>query len=1248
MKIGKRLTAFLLTVLMLLPMFVFPSAANVILYGKQDFESLVLGKALNATDGFAAVPTYSEVRADDDGNQFVRVPFVGSYTPKASSATGSEICEGNCDKSIIANHDALDGGHDFVIEVDYRPHYNDSANITVEAQFNTYSFTDEAGTEHANAGRFFNLYKINLSDGSVSNCGTVVPDAVGMKLDEWNTLKLVFHPSNGHFEIYINGALYSRQTNPKFQINNGGWMTFYNCTDVKIGANNFIAAKCNKVAAAYTPEDLGEESNYIDIDNIKIYEAAIAIVTLNGNQKLIGQSGKVDLSENGKKLVYAKVTLPDGESYFTNDTVIDAVDGMTIETQAIALEPYAVESRLCKYLGIRFVTAVDSADYLALKADPNVKGLRMGTLITTAEALEYVDTFTKESLKGRVTYRDVANRLGCWYGEDLFEEKLLFAGSISDIYKKNYNLRFVGVGYIEVTLQDESVYTVYSVKNATDALMGSATECAMITLRDDRLNDAEVYAMQEIVEEFDGGMEGIYEMGLKGLNVLAIGDSLFYGAYDTIGKKQWINMLGVQYGWSLTNLGIGGATISYNPAITANVSMYDRLFNTTTYKFGSKADSRYYNYGSPSGKAEDVDLILLQGGSNDYGYKVSAPKGEVGSTDPKEFLGAWKLMVDKLLVDYPNATVVMMTAWENGNQGREDKANAIEFTSSVVDLYEALYADNARVRLIDSGSPAVSGVDMRDKTFKSKYAYDAFHLNDEGMKLMADAMTPLLWDIVVGNEIKQDMRSQMVEELSGMNVLAIGSSGFDGDHLASYRTWLALLAQECGWTLTNLGQDGWTLAHNDDVYRYPEDIRQSMYNHLMNDTDYAFGTKSSEYYNFGSFSEKSNEDVDLILVQGGVDDYVAGIPYGTLEDRVETTYLGALNLMIDKLLEQYPNAKIALVTSWYSKGVKRMDYSANGMKRIVATNYADNDRVMVLDAGAKAVSGVDMTDYAFLTQYGKDTSDINHLNENGMKLVAENILNDLWKVVIKGKSFSARERMASEMKDLNVLAIGDSLFHGDFLEDNQTWLALLAQECGWNFTNLGRDGWTVAYNPDAYSDPKQVRPSMYNKLMNDANYKYGGSGYYNYGNTADKSAEDVDLILLEGGTNDYGWGIPFGTVSDRTEGTYLGALNLMIDELLARYPNAKVVLVTSWHHADARRMSFVANGMKDIKATNYADNDRVALLDAGAENVSGVNTANKNFMTRNAKNGTDINHLNENGMKLVAENLLAEILKLVK
>lgn len=237
---------------------------------------------------------------------------------------------------------------------------------------------------------------------------------------------------------------------------------------------------------------------------------------------------------------------------------------------------------------------------------------------------------------------------------------------------------------------------------------------------------------------------------LDSLNVLAIGDSLFYGAQNTTGKKVWVNSIGKDCAWNITNLGIGGATISYDPDRTApNASMYRLLFNDATYKFGSRESAAYYNNGYTLKAKEDVDVIFIEGGSNDYGTKVQAPMGTVDSSDPATFLGAWRLMTEELLCQYPNAIVIFITAWENGNQTRDDGANAVEYTSGVVTLYETLYADNDRVYLIDAGDPDVSGVDMQSYGFRQNYAYDAFHLNDAGMKLMADNMLPLIWDVIV-------------------------------------------------------------------------------------------------------------------------------------------------------------------------------------------------------------------------------------------------------------------------------------------------------------------------------------------------------------------------------------------------------------------------------------------------------------------------------------------------------------------
>lgn len=235
--------------------------------------------------------------------------------------------------------------------------------------------------------------------------------------------------------------------------------------------------------------------------------------------------------------------------------------------------------------------------------------------------------------------------------------------------------------------------------------------------------------------------------------------------------------------------------------------------------------------------------------------------------------------------------------------------------------------------------------------------------------------------------------------------------------------------------------------------------------------------------------------------------------------------------------------------------------------------------------------------------------------------------------------------LAADLADLDVLAIGDSLFDGDYLTGKQQWIGLLATECKWNLTNLGHDGWTVAYNPGVYAEGQRVRNSMYDYLFNRGDiYRFGGSNAsHTNGILRGKTAEDVDLILLEGGVNDYGWNIPLGTVEDTDGSTLLGAWRLIIDKLLVDYPNAKIVFVTSWYVSGTKttngvqmdRMDYVCHGVKALFDTYYADEERFCVIDAGDPTVSGIRMAEYSFRANYAKSTSDTNHLNSFGMEMM-------------
>ncbi len=60
--------------------------------------------------------------------------------------------------------------------------------------------------------------------------------------------------------------------------------------------------------------------------------------------------------------------------------------------------------------------------------------------------------------------------------------------------------------------------------------------------------------------------------------------------------------------------------------------------------------------------------------------------------------------------------------------------------------------------------------------------------------------------------------------------------------------------------------------------------------------------------------------------------------------------------------------------------------------------------------------------------------------------------------------------------------------------------------------------------------------------------------------------QDADLVVVFGGTNDYGHGdAPFGDFSDRTGYTFCGACHVLFESLINKYYDKKIVVMTPLH-----------------------------------------------------------------------------------
>ncbi len=71
-----------------------------------------------------------------------------------------------------------------------------------------------------------------------------------------------------------------------------------------------------------------------------------------------------------------------------------------------------------------------------------------------------------------------------------------------------------------------------------------------------------------------------------------------------------------------------------------------------------------------------------------------------------------------------------------------------------------------------------------------------------------------------------------------------------------------------------------------------------------------------------------------------------------------------------------------------------------------------------------------------------------------------------------------------------------------------------------------------------------------------------------------RMSDDADLVLVFGGTNDFGHGnAPFGESTDRTADTFCGACHVLFRGLVEKYPAARIVIMTPLQRADQHNPS---------------------------------------------------------------------------
>ncbi len=141
-----------------------------------------------------------------------------------------------------------------------------------------------------------------------------------------------------------------------------------------------------------------------------------------------------------------------------------------------------------------------------------------------------------------------------------------------------------------------------------------------------------------------------------------------------------------------------------------------------------------------------------------------------------------------------------------------------------------------------------------------------------------------------------------------------------------------------------------------------------------------------------------------------------------------------------------------------------------------------------------------------------------------------------------------------------------------------------------------------------------------------------------YSDRFDEMDDDADVVVVFGGTNDFGHGdAPIGEFSDRVNTTYYGACHVLMQGLIEKYPAATIVFMTPLHRASEDGPS-VGNGLPLKRYVEIirevAEYYAIPVLDLFA--VSGIQPRVEVMRERYCPDGL---HPNGAGHRLIAARL---------
>ena len=217
-------------------------------------------------------------------------------------------------------------------------------------------------------------------------------------------------------------------------------------------------------------------------------------------------------------------------------------------------------------------------------------------------------------------------------------------------------------------------------------------------------------------------------MDLNGKKILVIGDSITEGVGVSDPKYLYWKRLEAD-GCHVFGYGISGTTIARQMHLRINPYVDDNYFITRLPQM-----------------EPDADVIVILGGSNDYGHGDAA-LGTMEDRTDDTFYGALHHLFTACQKKYPHAAIIAMTPphrlWENRVYNELNVRNMTtlegyaKIIQEVVDFYQIPCLDLYHV----------CPIDPEDEDQRKRYMPDGVHPNDSGQELIYHLLRNLLKEL---------------------------------------------------------------------------------------------------------------------------------------------------------------------------------------------------------------------------------------------------------------------------------------------------------------------------------------------------------------------------------------------------------------------------------------------------------------------------------------------------------------------